>query len=93
MYRYEDFRAGVFTEEGQRMFLEIRDRAQRLLRAAGAFQMQKVLEGSGGDSWQMLACVDRLAELGEVLEVSPGLAHCTQHRVFVATGAWVDLTR
>ncbi len=65
------------------MFIKIRDKAQTLLKTAGAFTMGKVIIGcGGGDSWDMLACVDRLVELGEIREVTSGNV-AGQDRVFV----------
>ena len=83
MYEYEKEKAWVFTEDGQVMFLRIRDNAGRLIKQAGAARMDKIMAGCTGDSWHMLACIDRLVELGELREVKqegvPG-----QHRVFVS---------
>ncbi len=36
MYEYQNHRAHVFTEEGQVMFLKVRDAAFRLMKLAGA---------------------------------------------------------
>lgn len=80
-YVYEDVRPFVFTESGQVMFLEIRDRAARLLSDAGAVRCQELLRGTVGDAWSMLACVDRLVELGELREI-PQSNIAGQHRVF-----------
>jgi hypothetical protein len=81
-YSYETQRANIFTEEGQRLFLAIRDRADSLLKQAGAARLQEVISGNSGDSWDMLACVDRLVELGELREISQ--ERCAgQYRVFV----------
>jgi hypothetical protein len=45
--------------------------------------MEKVL--TGGDSWELMACVDRLIELGEISEIERG--DCPgQYRVFVKPG-------
>lgn len=85
-YDYATERASVFTEQGQKMFLKIRDKTQALLRVAGACRMQEMTSGNTGDSWEMIACVDRLVELGEIVEVPrPGCAG--QHRVFVGRSA------
>ena len=82
-YNYSVERHHVFTEEGQVMFLKIRDTAKRLLREAGAVRCQELLHGISGDSWRMLACIDRLVELGELHEITdPGIV-AGQHRVFV----------
>lgn len=82
-YTYADYRHEVFTEDGQVLFLEIRDRAQALIKQSGAAQCGAIIQGSTGDTWKMLACVDRLVELGELREIEYG--ECAgQHRIFVA---------
>ena len=64
------------------MFLKIRDRAQFLLDTAGAFRMGVVLNAASGDTWRMMACVDRMVELGEIREIPlPDVAG--QNRIFV----------
>lgn len=68
-YNYEKEKANIFTDEGQRQFLAIRDRAKYLLKEAGAFRLDEVLKGATGSSWTHIACVDRLVELGEVVEL------------------------
>ncbi len=87
-YSYEAEKPRLFTDEGQRGFLNVRDRAQSLLREAGAFRAQEVWRGCGvSDNWQMLACVDRLLELGEIREVTDPQRIAGQHRVFVGVRA------
>lgn len=82
-YRYEKEKSKIFTEEGQECFLKIRDRAKRLLEKAGAFEMSKMF--MVGDSWASLACVDRLVELGEIIEINKGPNVRGQDRVFVSS--------
>ena len=82
-YNYETERAHIFTEDGQIMFLKIRDRAKFLLNAAGAVRGQELTDGVIGDGWKMLACVDRLVELGELREITEGQQVAKQDRVFV----------
>lgn len=83
MYQYEKERDKVFTDEGQRMFLRIRDCFRNRIQQAGCVRLQEgISNAGGGDSWTMLACVDRLVELGEIREISQaGVA--VQHRIFV----------
>lgn len=83
MYDYQNEKANIFTEDGQVLFLQVRDNAKRLIKQAGAVRMQEIILGCGGDSWHMLACVDRLIELGELREVTQGDV-AGQYRVFVA---------
>ncbi len=81
MYNYETQKAVLFTDEGQRLFLTIRGQAFRMLGDAGAFRLDKAILGIAGDTWDALACIDRMVELGELLELSTDGP--TQHRVFV----------
>lgn len=82
MYRYGDLKPKLFSEEGCVMYVQIRDRVRHLLSVAGAVSMGAAIRESTGDSWMMLACVDRMAELGEIREVTgPNVAG--QDRVFV----------
>lgn len=67
MYRYEDEKAQVFTEQGQIMFLKIRDRIKKALSETGAITIGNAITGRSGSSFTMLACVDRLVELGEIV--------------------------
>ncbi len=83
MYKYKDHRERIFTEEGQREFLKVRDTAKRLLKDSGAFTMFAPLKGICGNSWDMMAYVDRLLELGEIREVNQIDDVFAQYRVFV----------
>jgi len=84
-YDYATEKVGLFSDTGQRLFLQIRDTVQRHLREAGAVRADKAWADCSGDSWQFVACLDRLVELGEIREVTlPGTV-AGQHRVFVAT--------
>lgn len=82
MYSYEDEKKNVFTEDGQVLFLKIRDKTKLLLKQSGAVMLSHIVQGTLGNSWTQLACVDRLVELNEIVEViQEGVM--TQHRVFV----------
>lgn len=81
-YQYETEKPKLFTEEGQRLFLAIRDKTALLLETSGAARMQEMISGQSGNVWEMLACVDRMIELGELREIThDGVAG--QYRVFV----------
>jgi len=83
MYKYEDLKESIFTDEGQRRFLRVRDFVKKTLATAGAVRMQEAIRVAGcGDSWEMLACVDRMVELGEIREITQANAR-GQDRVFV----------
>jgi hypothetical protein len=80
-YDYQKERPYVFTEAGQVQFLRIRDRMHELIVEAGAVRTDAIIRGETGSSWQTLACVDRVLELQEVIEVT-GPDVMGQHRIF-----------
>lgn len=73
-HEYSEHRDRVFTEEGHKLLLQIRDRAFKLIRESGAATLGRLVAESSGDSWLMLACVDRLVELGDLKCVYKGNA-------------------
>jgi hypothetical protein len=81
-YDYATERDSLFTDAGQRMFLRVRDNAKKLLSAAGAVRCEELISCTAGDSWTMLACVDRLVELGEIREVTQPNTVAGQDRIF-----------
>lgn len=82
-YQYADIKEKLFTDEGQRMFLKIRDNAKTLIAQAGCFMAQNAWSCVTGDSWLMLACIDRMVELNEIRELTRE-GTFGQHRVFVS---------
>ena len=85
MYKYDLEKEKLFTDKGQRAFLKTRDHVQRCLKMSGAVIMEKVMsppDGGAADTWAMMACIDRLVELGELREIQYG--DCAgQHRIFI----------
>lgn len=82
MYDYQQEKPNVFKEQNQAAFLTVRDNAAKLFDIAGAARFDKLCEGISGDSFLMIAFVDRLVELHEIDCVSPeGTA--TQYRVYI----------
>lgn len=83
-YNYATQKPNLFTEDGQVMFLKIRDAAKALLETSGAVTSDKLISAAGtGSNWDTLACVDRLVELGELLEVPNPHSSAGQHRIFI----------
>ena len=84
MYDYKEQKKVVFTEEGQKMFLAIRDNVKRLIKEAGAVDMEHAIATeAGGDSWERMACVDRLVELKEIREIPRETYVAAQYKVFI----------
>ena len=82
MYNYKEHKPTVFTEEGQVRFLKIRDKMNALIKLSGVCTMDEATRGSGGSSWDQMACVDRLVELNEFVEVIQLEKPIAQHRIF-----------
>lgn len=77
-YDYKTQRRELFTEEGQVVFLKVRDQVKRLLDKAGAFRFSAI--EIQRDTWTTLACVERMVELEEIVELP---RQCwAQYRVF-----------
>ena len=82
-YSYATQRPVVFTEAGQVMFLRIYDSARDLIKTAGAVRADKLIMAAGTcDTWDVLACIDRLVELGEIVEVKNTVSEAGQFRLF-----------
>ena len=82
MYKYEEQKQHIFSEDMQETFLKIRDNVHKLLKSSGAVTMGNAIAGAtGGDSWKLMACVDRLVELKEIKEVER--KSWGQFRIFV----------
>lgn len=69
-YNYELIKPQLFTEQGVKMLMSMKDQVNRLLFTAGAFTTEKVTRTVTGDSWLQLACLDYLVESGEINLVS-----------------------
>lgn len=87
-YDYPTMRYKVFREEGQTLLFRIFDHAQRAIALSGSVTSGSCLKAAGtADAWDVLACIDRIAELGYLHEITgpdtPG-----QTRVFVAGQRW-----
>ncbi len=83
MYEYTKEREKLFTEKGQVKFLAVRDHTRRLIDQAGAVTMGRAIAGDSGHYWLLMACVDRMVELGELSEVDTQGGVPWRHRVFV----------
>lgn len=81
-YDYETEKPWLFTDEGQRAVFAANENARKLLDSAGAFLGMRALNGvSIGDTWKMMAVLDRLVELGAIVEIT-GPNVWGQDRVF-----------
>ena len=83
MYNYETEKPKILTDEGQKRFLKTRDYVNALLDRSGAVMMGDAMGGpdSPCSSWEAMAYVDRMVELGEIEEVGAP-ASCGQARIF-----------
>ena len=85
MYQYEQEKPAIFTDEGQRDFLKVRDQVFKMLTYSGAVRMDRAMSGltCTGSSWLHMAYVDRLVELDDIKEITSGDVP-GQYRIFVA---------
>ena len=88
MYNYQEQKKELFTEDGLKLFTAIRDQINRMLKVSGAVKMGNAIslpKGIGvADTWELMACVDHMVSLGELIEVPTNGSG--QDRVFVSRG-------
>lgn len=82
MYDYATQRPSLFTEEGIEKLEQVRRNVRKAFKLAGAVRVQEALRGVMGDSWEQLACIDYLAEKGEIKVVDR--TEVTQYQVYIA---------
>lgn len=81
-YDYQTEKPKIFTEKGQKDFLKIRDNVFKHCKESGACGFGAATRDISGDTWFQLACLDRLVELGEVVELKYPTHVWAQFRVF-----------
>ena len=84
-YYYENEKPWLFSDEGQRVLFSAWEKGKYLLGVAGAFNGMMLFAGDGpraGDTFKMMAILDRLVELKAIREVTTEVRG--QDRVFVA---------
>lgn len=69
MYNYEKEKPEIFTEKGNEIFLKIRDNVFKILKLKGLINMSDAIKSCSGSNWFLMACIDRMVELGEIQEV------------------------
>ena len=83
MYNYEEQKKSIFTAQGQRLLDSFRKRIKELNRSGSScFTAFDLMKAHAGDSWDMLACIDMLVELGEITEIEQQGYVKGQDRVF-----------
>lgn len=83
MYNYKEQKKKLFTDEGQRTFLKIRDRVLSLLEESGAVTLGGATAKASGNNWLHIACIDRMVELRELREIKQAGEAMGQDRIFV----------
>jgi len=85
-YDYETQKPNLLTPQGQKGLFEVRALADERIETAGAVTMTKATNGcSLPNSWDRLAAMDYLVELGELREI-PQENVRAQDRIFVKGG-------
>jgi hypothetical protein len=80
VYDYQTERPKLFTEEGMRILIHVRDAAKKLLAESGAFKAGKVF--ASGDGWTSHAALDYLVEIGEIRRIEQGGYTAGQDEVY-----------
>ena len=70
MYEYDEEKPKLFSESGLKMIIEVYE--QILASPNGLITVWEAIKGSGCDSFQMLACVDFLEEMGKIKVANVG---------------------
>lgn len=81
-YSYESHRAWINGPEGTKALAEVMRNISERLDPAGAAMMHRLWPSGAGDSDNMMAAVDRAAELGVIEEVRQASTPWGQHRIF-----------
>ncbi len=75
-YDYATEKPNLFTDDGQRILMATRDASRDLIKSAGAFSLGRLMDATvslavgGAGTWPMMAAVDRLIEMGELVRVN-----------------------
>ena len=86
MYSYEKEKERIFTQEGMKDFIKVRDHVIRVLKTSGVIDMGHAMSVVTGDSWYMMALVDHMVVMGDIYEVKHENCCWAQHRIFVRCG-------
>jgi len=70
MYKYEDYRPFLFSEEGQVVFLKKRDIIKDMLNKSKYVDLEDIVRNTSGSNFETIACVDRMLELNEIVEMT-----------------------
>jgi hypothetical protein len=81
-YDYASFQKWLNSLESQREVLKVLHWANELFERAGAATWDKLTRPLLGDTWQQMAVVDRLVELGE-LQLIDQSEVAAQNRIYV----------
>jgi hypothetical protein len=82
-YNYQKERPRLFTEDGQTMLVTMRDTIQRKVKVAGAVTARAAMSDVSGDTWMMLAVLDRLMEMGDIRRIEQRGHVAGQDEVYV----------
>ena len=86
-YDYQSQRPALFTEEGVRILIAMRDKCRQMLKQSGAFAASKAMESITGSSWVMLAALEYMVERGELKKITQHEAWA-QHEIYAAGETW-----
>ena len=83
MYDYNIEKPRIYTDQGIATLLKIRDRFAHHFETSGSVKLINVINDITGSNWFHIACVEYLAEIGDIIEITNKEKCATQDRVFV----------
>jgi hypothetical protein len=83
-YSYEREKAAIYTPEGLKMLVDLRDQIRAKCKSSGAVRFDAI--SFSGDSWTALACLDFMIERGDLKRVTEGQNRAAQYHIY----EWVE---
>ncbi|MEI8223584.1 MAG: hypothetical protein WCG20_00505 [bacterium] len=83
MYNYKKELPKLLTDQGQRNLIKSLDHVRKILKKSGAITMDSALLNHTSDSWENMAYVDRLVDVGVIREIQQKNKTIAQNRIFV----------
>jgi hypothetical protein len=84
-YNYNEQKPYVLSDDGSADVIRIKNFIDEAIADYGAVRMQEIMDRckfATCDTWEMMACVDRLVELKQISEVTRNISVAGQHRIF-----------
>lgn len=84
-YCYQTEKHYTLTDKGQRDVIAVLEYINKTISKHGAVRLLEIMENvkfHTMSSWERVACVDRVIEIGKIYEVTLGMDVAGQYRIF-----------